>query len=119
MLEVSYREVTLTIELCLKFIIKDCGADYVKTRQACPPALKMCPGGRYASLDGDADRLVYYFEKDSKFFLLDGDRIACLIATFLQKKLGSNSSVKMGVVQTAYANGASTNYLKSLGQFKF
>jgi phosphoacetylglucosamine mutase len=33
----------------------------------------------------------------------------------LKQKLGANSSVKLGVVQTAYANGASTNYLKSLG----
>jgi len=94
---------------------KDCGADFVKTGQKGPVGLTLKDGERYASLDGDADRLVYYFKNNGKFFLLDGDRIAALIATYLQKKLGPSSAVKLGVVQTAYANGASTNYLKTLG----
>lgn len=94
---------------------EDCGADFVKTGQRGPVGLNLTNDGRYCSLDGDADRLVYYFKKNGNFFLLDGDRIAALIATYLQKKLGKQSSVKLGVVQTAYANGASTNYLKSMG----
>ena len=74
---------------------------------------------RFASLDGDADRLVYfYFDKAGHFKLLDGDRIAVLIAAYLGKlmqKAGLSDTVKLGVVQTAYANGSSTRYLKKMG----
>lgn len=38
-----------------------CGADYVKTQQRAPPGSPLQPGDRGASLDGDADRLVYYY----------------------------------------------------------
>lgn len=108
---------------------------------------------RCASLDGDADRIVYhYFDNSSKheWHLLDGDKIACLAAFFIGKLLedaglqitdqpthtddhhhhpspssssSSSSSVStdslrsspisVGIVQTAYANGASTNYITS------
>jgi phosphoacetylglucosamine mutase len=113
-------------------------------------------GLRCASLDGDADRLVYHsFAADgSRWRLLDGDKIACLCAAFLADLLkaaglsvtgqpshaghhggssegagasapGSGSAlapaealesllaapVSVGIVQTAYANGASCNYV--------
>jgi phosphomannomutase len=41
---------------------KDCGADFVKTGQKAPVGLEMKDGERYCSLDGDADRLVYYYQ---------------------------------------------------------
>ena len=70
---------------------------------------------RCASLDGDADRLMYYFnDSDSNFHLLDGDRIATLAALFigdLARNAGLGEKIKVGVVQTAYANGASTSYI--------
>lgn len=94
-----------------------CGADYVKTMQRLPPNLvdDMKPGQRACSLDGDADRLIYYcLDERGQFHLLDGDKIAALVAAFIvdQVKLaGLDSEIKVGVVQTAYANGASTKYL--------
>jgi phosphoacetylglucosamine mutase len=70
---------------------------------------------RCCSLDGDADRIVYYFnDADHGFRLLDGDRIATLAASFigdLAREAGLAEDLKIGVVQTAYANGASTNYI--------
>ncbi|KAF2086714.1 Phosphoacetylglucosamine mutase [Saccharata proteae CBS 121410] len=94
-----------------------CGADFVKTGQRAPPSSKAGLGERCASLDGDADRIVYYFrDEDDKFQLLDGDRIATLAASFigeLAQRSGLSDSLKIGVVQTAYANGASTKYLSS------
>ena len=70
---------------------------------------------RCASLDGDADRIVYYFvDADNTFRLLDGDRIATLAALFigdLARSAGLGEKLKVGVVQTAYANGASTAYI--------
>lgn len=72
---------------------------------------------RFASLDGDADRLIYFFFDDEKNFkMLDGDRISVLFAFHLRKLLrdtGLDSKLKFGVVQTAYANGASTRFLQS------
>jgi phosphoacetylglucosamine mutase len=93
-----------------------CGADFVKTQQRAPPSSKAGPMDRSASLDGDADRLVYYYlNKNSTFHLLDGDRIATLAASFLGdlgRASGLAEKLTIGVVQTAYANGASTQYIK-------
>jgi phosphoacetylglucosamine mutase len=94
-----------------------CGADYVKTMQRLPPALgdRLKPGERACSLDGDADRLMYYYlDEHGHFHMLDGDKIAVLVAAFivdLVKLANLDSEIKVGVVQTAYANGASTKYL--------
>ncbi|KAK5938623.1 Phosphoacetylglucosamine Mutase [Knufia obscura] len=96
----------------------DCGADYVKTKQKAPPSSKAGPNERCCSLDGDADRVVYYFtDSNGVFRLLDGDRIATLGAVFLAEmaeKAGLSDKLKIGLVQTAYANGASTEYVEKV-----
>ncbi|XP_018318405.1 phosphoacetylglucosamine mutase isoform X2 [Agrilus planipennis] len=91
-----------------------CGADYVKTNQAYPTGLPIDPNVRCASVDGDADRIVYYFnDENGKFHLFDGDRIATLIASYLKEWVEkSGVDLNLGLVQTAYANGASTEYIK-------
>ncbi|PIL31888.1 hypothetical protein GSI_06592 [Ganoderma sinense ZZ0214-1] len=94
-----------------------CGADFVKTQQKLPPSLAsvLKPGQRACSLDGDADRLMYYYLDDQgHFHMLDGDKIATLVAAFiveLTKSAGLEGKVQVGIVQTAYANGGSTKYL--------
>jgi len=94
-----------------------CGADFVKTSQKLPPSLTehLKPGQRGCSLDGDADRLMYFYLDDrSQFRMLDGDKIAALVAAFivdLTKAAGLEEAIKVGIVQTAYANGGSTKYL--------
>ncbi|KAF9453862.1 Phosphoacetylglucosamine mutase [Macrolepiota fuliginosa MF-IS2] len=94
-----------------------CGADYVKTMQRLPPSLngKLTPTQRGCSLDGDADRLMYfYIDEKRQFRMLDGDKIATLVAAFivdLVKASGLQGQIRVGIVQTAYANGASTKYL--------
>ncbi|CAI5505541.1 unnamed protein product [Closterium sp. Naga37s-1] len=145
------------------------GADYVQKEQRAPRGF----GGeedmahRCVSLDGDADRLVYFFHSPPSpttttattasqpssspapslappasapptFHLLDGDKIAALFTSFLVHTLRAISpsqppppasasalppcawfalpsfrAISLGVVQTAYANGASTAYLAS------
>lgn len=97
-----------------------CGADFVKTKQRAPPNPKPVPGARCCSLDGDADRLIYHWlDPDTGFFMLDGDRISSLNASFigdLVRSAGLAEDLRIGVVQTAYANGASTAYIeKHLG----
>lgn len=107
---------------------RDCGAEFVEKRRA-PPAgvsLDADRGKRFCSLDGDADRLVFHYidEQSGEWHLLDGNKIACLFADFFAEKLRAlelldapdgSSQVTFGVVQTAYANGASTRFLESRG----
>uniref|UniRef100_A0A8C2C134 Phosphoacetylglucosamine mutase n=1 Tax=Cyprinus carpio TaxID=7962 RepID=A0A8C2C134_CYPCA len=118
-----------------------CGADYVKVQQKAPQGMNIAVGERCCSFDGDADRIVYYYT-DSKgcFHLLDGDKIATLISTYLKElltqvlhtqtrsKMKTSTSdihffcvcfqaglnLQIAVVQTAYANGSSTRYLEDV-----
>ncbi|KAL7690055.1 putative phosphoglucosamine mutase, bacterial type, phosphoacetylglucosamine mutase [Plasmopara halstedii] len=99
-----------------------CGAEHVeKSRQ---PPINMTRendrGKRYCSMDGDGDRVVFhYFDDEGIWHLLDGNKIACLFAEFLDEKLQAlelnQEGVTFGCVLTAYANGAATEYLQSKG----
>jgi len=95
-----------------------CGADFVKTKQALPPSLNgiLKPGHRGCALDGDADRLMYfYLDEKGGFHMLDGDKISALISGYFVEKVklcGFKEPPRVGVVQTAYANGASTKYMQ-------
>ena len=100
---------------------KGCGADFVKTQQKLPPSMVslLQPSQRACSLDGDADRLMYYYlDRNGKFRMLDGDKIAALVAGFfgelIQQAGISKEELDVGVVQTAYANGASTHYMSQV-----
>ncbi|KAI9595712.1 hypothetical protein BDF19DRAFT_441339 [Syncephalis fuscata] len=65
-----------------------CGADYMQLNQ------------RYASLDGDADRIVYYYKgEDGVFHLLDGDKISGLAAMFFKDLIQSANldNIQVGV----------------------
>lgn len=107
----------------------DCGSEHVQ-KQICEPTwydpsiADLAADKEYcASFDGDADRIVFFASPtgsdNSSILLLDGDRIACLLCEFIQGELQILRNgvehlpdLKLGVVQTAYANGASTHYLQ-------
>ncbi|KAL8521544.1 hypothetical protein ACS0TY_011896 [Phlomoides rotata] len=103
------------------------GADYVQKEKVVPRNFGPEDAGiRCASLDGDADRLVYFsvLSNCNKINLVDGDKILSLFSLFLKEQLeilnrhedaSKSYQASLGVVQTAYANGASTDYLKQLG----
>lgn len=95
-----------------------CGADYVKVQQRAPKELNLEVGKRYLSFDGDADRIIYYYKNgsDNRFHMLDGDKIAVLIASYLKSLLTSAqiSDIELSIVQTAYANGSSTDYIENV-----
>lgn len=95
----------------------ECGADFVKTSQRPPVGLPTTtvPNTTCVSVDGDADRIIYfYIDSQGTFHLLDGDRIATLIADYLMNLVREcGISLHLGIVQTAYANGASTDFIKS------
>jgi len=97
------------------------GAEHVQKGRL-PPAGYEAPlpdCKRACSVDGDADRIVFHFYNAQKEWrLLDGDKIAALCASFVQEQfevLQLSTPLSLAVVQTAYANGASSNYLRSLG----
>lgn len=102
---------------------QSCGADHVKTKKI-PPSGAQDTSLRYAALDGDADRVVYFYldqdleggDQKMRLNLLDGDKIMALYALYLQdvlKEANLDSKLTIGAVQTAYANGASTDYMSS------
>uniref|UniRef100_A0A7S0WZQ3 Phosphoacetylglucosamine mutase n=1 Tax=Chlamydomonas leiostraca TaxID=1034604 RepID=A0A7S0WZQ3_9CHLO len=101
-----------------------CGADYVQKEKVAPAGFESVPAGsRCCSIDGDADRLVYFTLDEPastsgqrRVGLLDGDKVAALTALLVRDLIAGlpaeeAAHVKVGVVQTAYANGASTTYL--------
>ncbi|KAB0795604.1 hypothetical protein PPYR_12443 [Photinus pyralis] len=90
-----------------------CGADHVKSQQLFPTGVPNIPNQRCVSVDGDADRVVYYYnDENNKFHLLDGDRIATLVAEYLKELVSTcGIDLNLGLIQTAYANGASTDYI--------
>jgi len=102
------------------------GAEHVQKSRSPPPAIKNELSERgvagCASFDGDGDRLVFHFversrsEEGQQWKLLDGDSIMALVVSFILRELGilGNHNLTFGVVQTAYANGASTAYINNV-----
>lgn len=94
------------------------GAEFVQKSRVLPEnaASQLVATDKCCSLDGDADRIVYYFQDEKKQFqLCDGDKIISLYANFIVSLLDASalrSQLSVGIVQTAYANGASTLYMQ-------
>lgn len=56
--------------------------------------------------------MYYYVDTDGLVRLLDGDKMSSLSAMFIMDLVkAAGIEIKVGVVQTAYANGNSTSYL--------
>lgn len=98
---------------------ENCGAEYVQKGRVPPKGVTIVDGEKLiCSLDGDADRIVFHAYLGNDWVLLDGDKIAALLAVFLHQELnaaGLLPQYSFGVVQTAYANGASTLFLREKG----
>ena len=95
-----------------------CGSDFIQKERTVPEAMRHLAVGEAAcAVDGDADRLVYFYRQNVEggVVLLDGDKIAALVAGLFKELVaalpGDLSRTSIGVVQTAYANGSSTSYL--------
>ena len=100
-----------------------CGAEHVQKGQVPPQGVSAVAdqGQTLVSFDGDADRIVFHAFLPSptgvpQWVLLDGDKIAALLSVLIARELkeaGLDADFSMGVVQTAYANGASTAFLQA------
>ncbi|KAJ3391055.1 Phosphoacetylglucosamine Mutase [Entophlyctis sp. JEL0112] len=99
----------------------ECGADFVKIKQTLPRGSELKFGQR--ALWKSIQTVIDPMATDGTFKLLDGDKIATLAASFIMdlakqanilvtREDGSRQPLNIGLVQTAYANGSSTAYVK-------
>ena len=96
------------------------GANYLYTQRAIPSGFtaETARGKRLCSLDGDADRLLYWrVDEKGGLDIMDGDKEMSLAALWVRKQVDELglADVTIGAVKTAYANGASTVYAKENG----
>jgi phosphoacetylglucosamine mutase len=118
----------------VEILNKDCGAEFVQKEKKIPSNFhtthetpKMTLNGKSPwgfSFDGDADRIVLFTYNPTpqdptskRFNLIDGDRLSVLYAKtvnhFLQALIPIfPDPVSVGVVYTAYGNGAATSYIR-------
>jgi phosphoacetylglucosamine mutase len=93
-----------------------CGADYVEKSLDFPANMHHVSENTICcSLDGDADRIVFFSKNKNKFVLLNGDKIACLIVKYLYNPYDNIENERhICVVHTPYANGAFLTYIKDI-----
>lgn len=96
-----------------------CGADYVEKSLDFPANMKdVNENAICCSLDGDADRIVFFSKNKNKFVLLNGDKIACLIVKYLCNQFEDLGKIfNICVVHTPYANGAFISYIRDMFPF--
>jgi phosphoacetylglucosamine mutase len=69
---------------------EECGAEYVHKDQRFPSHFKAAVGAKCASFDGDADRLIYFYqaaEGDKTPTIIDGDKQFALIIMYVKSLL--------------------------------
>ncbi|GMH50854.1 hypothetical protein TrRE_jg5000 [Triparma retinervis] len=103
-----------------------CGSEFVQNSRTVP---KVYNGDAKnwadlaVSVDGDVDRIVFFRGggegTGGRVTLFDGDRINSLITGWIvratEKETWEGNKIRVGAVQTAYANSNSTKYLRGLG----
>jgi len=100
---------------CNGVINQNCGAEHVHKEKSFPTGLpNKIHNKRFAALDGDADRSVYFYKDfHGNKIVLDGDKMATLIALFLKEELTKVFvNRKINVIHTGYSNGAMVKYLE-------
>jgi len=99
-----------------KLLNHECSSDFVCSNKKLPrESAKYFTSSLRASLDGDADRIVFYFLQQNNLNILNGDYIAALVLTYLSKKLENQSEkLTVGYIYTGYTNQGCVDYVKSL-----
>jgi phosphoacetylglucosamine mutase len=88
------------------------GSDYV-VNEKCIPSDEKQDNTLYVSLDGDADRVVFYYTSENNFYLLNGDKISALIAYYISQKVSNLNNI--AVIHTGYSNDAFIKFIHSMG----
>jgi phosphoacetylglucosamine mutase len=89
------------------------GSDYVVTEREIPTYFNNNHNKLHASLDGDADRIVFYYKNNDSINLLNGDKISALIAYYISKKVENLENI--AVIHTGYSNNSFVNFINKLG----
>lgn len=104
---------------------KNCGSEYVQKNMLQPDNVGVKhgdpPNSSGFSMDGDADRIVFFCtpsHEENKIAIIDGDRIAVILWKVIFKLLCEvpkpRGFISLAYINTAYANGASSLYVKTL-----
>lgn len=109
---------------------EQCGAEFVHKERKYPLNYTFA-NKKSLSFDGDVDRIIYFASDkgsgDSNTLLIDGDRLIVLYSTMLKFIISKMSKrfqdqftqeISIGVITTAYANGALMDYVKNSIGFK-
>ena len=106
---------------------EDCGAEFVQKDVKYPLNFEKhgLAGGKCASFDGDADRLIYFYKSEIEGqqetpIVVDGDKQFALILMYIKgllEKLGISDQSQLShvFVQTAYVNSRATRFIKERG----
>ena len=91
----------------------NCGSEYVFNNKRIPENI-YDKDKLYASLDGDADRVIFYFYSYNlnRLCILNGDKISALIAFYISKKKIKGN---IAFIHTGYSNGAFLKFVNNLG----
>ena len=97
-----------------------CGAEYVHKDQKVPRNYceKEHKGRKCASFDGDADRLIYWYEgEDGVLKIIDGDKQFALIVMYVKELLArlEVKGISHVLVNTGYCNSKVTKFLMAKG----
>ncbi|XP_053204220.1 phosphoacetylglucosamine mutase-like [Panonychus citri] len=94
----------------------ECGSSYVETTFRQPYGCAVKPDEHWASFDGDADRIIFYYRNsDSKLRILNGDKIAALFCIYIKELVTAcelSNKLTIQVIQTAYSNGRTAEFLR-------
>lgn len=96
------------------YLNNKCGADYIVTNRREPEniTVPLSHLKRVAVFDGDADRIIYFSTSNNRFSLLDGDRIAVLLANYIYELTKDIKNITVGAVLSHYSNSGAVNYLR-------
>lgn len=110
--DLDYKYLVNTKIDCYDLLNNNCGSDDVVSKNKFPKLYDNTKEENrlYASLDGDADRCVFYYESDYQFYLLNGDHISALYILFLKKY-----DYVVHYIHTSYTNHGLIELLQSLG----
>lgn len=96
---------------------ENCGAEFVHKMEKLPENMPDCKYG--LSLDGDADRIIYFFQNDQgKVQIIDGDKMIALLAQgvshIIREVFHIQDHLDFVSVNTQYSDFGLVDYLKKL-----
>ena len=113
--DLKYNNLVNTLTTKYHLLNNSCGSDFICTNNTFPnfnyTDTSKLNNTLYASLDGDADRCIFFYENENRdFILLNGDYISALYCYFLHQLYDD----EIYFVHTSYTNKGLIHYLHSL-----